>query len=1624
MLNIKKINIPKRLIYILSFIIPFITVIVGLIAGGFAPFGSKNLLTAGGYDKIIPFFHEFYDRFHSGTLFQYSTRVGLGYDFTTVITYYLSDPTNFIVLLFPKTAMLAVLNLIFAVKVGASGLFMALFFSYRSKIRKNDFNTFTVLALSIAYALSSYMMSYGINISYTSAIAVFPLIMLGIDKILNEKKWLTYAVSMTISIYFNLYISLIIFTFSIVYLFILEYNDTAHCVKTLFYKLISDLLAFGASFVILYNSITSSFFKTDINSGFYAQGMYSNFWNTVKMGLTRSLPYQLSTESYGVNIFVGTLAILLLFPFLMNKGIKLSYRVKHIILIALLLISCFSITSNYFFNFFYLNLDDRLFFGFIICFLLISISYDTLENIDFVRQRYIAVSFLISAAIVIMSMLFCTSYDSISPFITTLEFLLFYLLIILIYKQKNISKDLFHLLICLLLLFELSSNSFISLKSLGQTSVSYENSSTNAIERETDYVHTVDPDARVFAYDFVESTSTPVSYLINGYDYIIAHKDVEMDSYLEFCDSINNYNLYRNPYSFSKGVAVDNDPVNCIYNPSYPYTSLNILADEVFNSAPIFTTVTGTVQRRDTVTGESALVYSVNETGEIYTNLSRRTFHFTASSVNEAYVVKNQDSLLTRRDRIFSGEITKLNTNILSELYNTYKNRNAYISSDNTVYRIMPLTEYTKWSTRNGDLFSVNISGDDLVCIKTNDNSDFILTFSPNNMHIGAVVSLISLLIFVAVTLVTKKTKTTEQTDNRLIRFVDRHKNPILVFIFSSVGFIAILMYTCCIPFGSKSFATSDGLVQAYPLATYFYNKIFSNDISLINYQIGFGIDNYLLFYTSLLSPLNLLRILLGIKQNMFINNLEFYIRFVLSAEFFYLFLTKRPRSKEFPPQRLTVFMSVIAYAFSTFFVSYFPIMQATLYFTPLVFLAIEKLLYEKKVIPYILIMAYIMAYMNYGAFLVCEFLVLFFFITDFESVKDFFMKGFRFALSSILAAGIAAVGLLPFYFFTQQSPYTNADTSVKFTFDHTLLKSLYDFQFLHIIEPVTEDDFRANSYCGLLIILALALYICIKKIKLSVRIRTIMLVFLLYFSFGNSLMNFILHGFHKQVMVPNRFSLYFIVLLILIFIEVIENFNTFNTKKAIISVSTWFTILTIGFLVLNRENYDLSAISTIVLLALYLSLIIIYLIKKKPLIKNLLMYLTIAEVLINAYLVSFISIGQIASFADSTMEQTKKISSEYNLGDNKLIRTELLNYLLINGACMTDVNSVTYFSSISTKYQTSLSHYFNIRTGSNAIEYSQGNPLANLMYSVKYFITSDFNDYVELPSYFDQITKEGDVTLYENKLYLEPGILIPGNGEYISYETIDTDAIEYQNRITNNYISKNLYDVLDRNSGEVSFEYDTEESLEDFTNVNITTSEDVEGYTYVSYNTVIYFLGTSTLGEKDEFDMDLGTFYDKSDMEFNSLTVGILNLDNLTELHDYLAQSTMTDMNYGFNTITGNINAYTDGTIYLSLPAYPTWEVYVDGQKTDWIKFMGGLGIPVTTGNHSIKLVYHTLGLKEGMIISGVSVLILLGYIFISKKKRHSDEPEPDVSESDENESVNSEDNDNVIEESTESEV
>ena len=1610
-------KITKFHIYLTAFMIPFLIVLISMLSSGFAPFGSKDILTAGGYQSLYSFFHEFHDRLHEGALFTYSMNNGLGYDFTTVITYYMSDPLNWIVLIFPNSSLPALFNLLFAFKAGLAGLlFTAYLRNKNSLIRlkkhkayeiteKLNCSSAIIIALSTAYALSSYMLCYGINITYSTAVAVFPLVMLGLDKLVYEGNKRTYIIAITLSCFANFYITLIVFLFSVFYTVLQEYDSFRDPAATMISKFAADILAFGLSAIILINNFTSIFYKNNIDIHFYTKGFFSSVWNALKMMFVNAGPYQATQSSYGISIYSGLICIFMLIPYILCKNIKLSHRVKNLTMLIFLFLACMGVTTNYLFNFFHMTKGYSAFFGFIFCFLIINICHSAIIYISELRPIKLIISFAVTLGIIILTMLFCEYYDSASTFITSMEFVMGFFLILLLYTQSKTNVRILRIILSLAIIAELSFNSFTNMKSLSDNSVPYTETIEYSAEAAKAYIRQEAPSARIFTYDPSESTVTPFTYMVNGYDFILADSTVEMDSFLEPIGDVGSISVYRNPYSLSSGFGIDSHPSVEQYMRMNPYSSSNIFIEEILHSDPIFISVIGSAIANNTdPTAFSGMVYEISESGDFYCNLASLTFHVNNVKANTPFSVVVPRSMLLSRDRNIGGELMILDKAALDKLYKTITSNNV----ENSSYYILPITEAEKWSTPSGNVNSINISGNDIVYTDSPD-----ISFTPKYFYIGMIVSIISLLVCVGLYVLSLKNKL---SDNRittsLSTIAERFEAPITLFVTSSAMFILIFMYTCSAPFGYYSSFISDGYAQYYPIVTNGFSKIFSGSFSALNYQMGFGIDNFNLLSGFFLSPLAWP---IGLFKNIYsltAYTFCFYLSFIMIPLSMYLYLSHRPKASEKRLSKTTIIICSLVYTFSSYVITYFTFFLAFAYIIPLVLLATEHLLYNKKVVPYIIVMVYTMITQNYSAFLICEFLVLFFFITDFESVKDFFVKGIRFALASIISAGLSAFVLIPFYYFTKLSPYKGNDSRISIGLDNHLLDTIYDMQWLHIPDPVTEDSYRTNIYCGILIFLFFGLYMINSKIKLSVRIRTLLLQFFLFFAFGNEFLNFILHGFHRQVMVPNRFSIFFIFMLIICFADTFAVITELPKKRVLISLSVWSAVLSALFIYKNINSFDQSFYGTIGLIVLNFVLITILVLKKKNILKKALLYILVTEVLFYSYMVSHISIGAPVATSEIVISETRTLADRYNMGSDKLTRTELINYWMINGSCFTNTNSITYFSSITTHYNTDLTNAFNILTGTNTIDYLQGNPLSNLMLSVKYFFSSDYNGYFEIPSYYKKIDQLGSTKLYENEFYLSPGILIPSDSRTNRLDF--KNVLDQQNTFSKNLGGDDIYQII---TPEIISREDFDESAasddkvylvyeyipsEDLYDTEIIVPDSIKGYIYLSYLNTIYYLGDNTNGD-DEFGMSFDEEFLSEDY-VKTIKIGVPIMDNLWKLHDKLSENTMTDLKYGFNTIEGHIDAAYDGMIFLTVPAYDTWDVYVDGNHVQHEQFMGATGIPVPAGNHDIKLIYHTSGLREGAIISLVSLIIFILFLIIRRMMmmKKTDNPNNESDDSD----------------------
>lgn len=1061
----------------------------------------------------------------------------------------------------------------------------------------------------------------------------------------------------------------------------------------------------------------------------------------------------------------------------------------------------------------------------------------------------------------------------------------------------------------------------------------------------------------------------------------------------------------------SGAYIVPQEIINWDADPYSPYTALNRFSTEITGTKDIFEEAKDSTNilpnPEDKTNPDSMLLtFSFEEPGDYYTSLAH-TIHLGDATIENTLT---DDSSSDRQDLfccekfVYNCPVAKFQTELINREsvrfnqieYNNFLNNLKDISADvlltyssdslslnlvnlqdyleNDIYVLLPHSIFSDYSDGYGffgceynfkeettrDSF-YNISEKDIfgtpatiIHIRKSPDgyfpSELTLSYTIGSTLKSIFVFIIfliiaSILIFIKrksiVKLIPTGIKTTV-SDNRIYIF------SILI---GAFFWLILSLITHSVPFGNASAVISDGYIEDYPTTAHFIQKVKAFEFYKFDYTLGFlgeGFSLSSLIY--FLNPLRLILLLFPYSQSLLAFNTFYAVEFILIGSSMIFYLTNRPYGNVMKKTELKLIPISLAYSLSSYVVCYYSFggFLDIMLILPLIMLAMDRLIYKKKYLFYILILAYYMILSPYFAFLLCEFLFMYFFVLEHKNYKTFFKNGIRFAISSIAAAILASFSLIPFYHSVMNSGYVENDQNagnIINILSQNLLGSLQDLEVMHRTSLVSADVSIANTYCGLLLVLILPLFIFVKNISLSSRIRRLALIFFLYFSYGNELMNYILHGFHLQSLVPNRFSLFFIFMMINVLYDTLQaHKEIFNTKTLLI-----FSVYSGIILLLMIQNHDSiqGCMSSALFVAAYIIIIALGTMNKKysVAVKILLLFL-IAELSLST-INSFRSFGKPEESEMISSEQAEVIrefSKEYNLKENGLLRSSIINSNNFNSSCITDINSISCFSSTLSKEQIELAKAFNIRCENNNIIYGCGNPLADLFLNNKYYFEIKTSIY-DIPSYFEKLEEKRRVIMYQNHYVNHYGISFsPDTANIISSMSPKeySDCFDYQNAITNTLINESLY-IKPSHSPSLeitNISYNNEVSL------RISIPDECKGDIFLSYNGYIQFL-TNTNNSKYNSIVDTVIFVNNEDCRLpiteenlaNDVQIACLNIDTVDNLNTYI--ETISDVKIIGNP--SNISIDTENSnnksVYIPVPT----NISLNNKSATMQKALGG---------------------------------------------------------------------------------
>ena len=376
------------------------------------------------FHQYGPLFAELYDRITGLRSLLYSWNTGLGGNFLGNFYNYLSSPTLLLTLVFGHRNIPEAIGMMVLVKCAAASGFFAYFL--RKVFKKNDAS---IAAFGILYSFCAFFIAYYWNVMWIDAMAVLPLLALGIHKIVHERRLLLYVCTLAFALVSNYYMGFMLCVFSVLFFLVQAANafetpkpledgkpDKA-AVKTQRLHIFKSFALFGLGSLlagaIAAFALLPVFFAARACSAtgdtFPQQEKFATIFQIFEFIVNHFADMNPTIRSSGdtvlPNVYAGVAAVLLLPLYLMlpSRCVKQQEKITYTALLGFLFLSFAYKPLNFIWHAMHTPNDLPYRFSFIYSFILLYMAYRAFMHIKEIPVRSIlaagggAVLFLVLA---------------------------------------------------------------------------------------------------------------------------------------------------------------------------------------------------------------------------------------------------------------------------------------------------------------------------------------------------------------------------------------------------------------------------------------------------------------------------------------------------------------------------------------------------------------------------------------------------------------------------------------------------------------------------------------------------------------------------------------------------------------------------------------------------------------------------------------------------------------------------------------------------------------------------------------------------------------------------------------------------------------------------------------------------------------------------------------------------------------------------------------------------------------------------------------------------------------------------------------------------------------------------
>lgn len=386
-----------RLYLLFCFITPFMLMLGIYLTRGLHPFGEGTPLVLDLNSQYAYFFEGLRNFIYGdASSLLYSFSRSLGGEFMGMYAYYLASPLSYIVALFPQDRIQEAILTILLVKTGLCGLSFGYYLHRHSRSPKKTI----ILTFSVMYALSAYAVCQQSNTMWIDALIWLPMMALGIEQLILNRKYKLYTISLTFILISNYYIGYMLCIFAVLFFFYCYFSKSPkeinpreekfHFVRAgTRFAVFSILSAAIAAFMLVAAYYSLGFGKSEFSSPDWS--LKSKF-GIIDL-LTKFLPGAYDTfEPAGLPfVYCGLLTLILLPVYFTAKKISSREKIVSGALIAIFFISFIVSPIDLIWHGFSTPnwLNGR--YSFLLCFVLLTVAYKGYGNLRQAGEKFLLV---------------------------------------------------------------------------------------------------------------------------------------------------------------------------------------------------------------------------------------------------------------------------------------------------------------------------------------------------------------------------------------------------------------------------------------------------------------------------------------------------------------------------------------------------------------------------------------------------------------------------------------------------------------------------------------------------------------------------------------------------------------------------------------------------------------------------------------------------------------------------------------------------------------------------------------------------------------------------------------------------------------------------------------------------------------------------------------------------------------------------------------------------------------------------------------------------------------------------------------------------------------------------------